>query len=37
VVRARLIGFWVYGYEHRARIFEEIDNTLDARMRTAPT
>ena len=30
-----LIGFWVFGYEPRGRTFEEIDDTLDAPMRTA--
>src|SRR5262249_9663593 len=30
-----LIGFWVFGYEPRGRTFEEIDETLDAPMRTA--
>ena len=30
-----LIGFWAFGYEPRGRTFEEIDETLDAPMRTA--
>jgi hypothetical protein len=30
-----LIGFWVFGFEPKGRSFEEIDDALDARMRTA--
>src|SRR5215510_6152135 len=30
-----LIGFWAFGYEPRGRTFEEIDDALDAPMRTA--
>jgi hypothetical protein len=29
------IGFWAFGYEPKGRTFEEIDNTLDAPMRTS--
>ena len=29
-----LIGFWAFGYEPKGRTFEEIDDTLDAPMRT---
>ena len=29
-----LIGFWAFGYEPRGRTFEEIDDALDAPMRT---
>jgi len=30
-----LIGFWAFGFEPGGRTFEEIDDTLDAPMRTA--
>jgi len=30
-----LIGFWVFGFEPKGRTFEEIDDALDAPMRTA--